>query len=133
MEDKVYEAIRSQLPSTAKIYRRSKIPKRFRLSHSKRVAPLVVIPEPGTVISNKERWARAEREGTLDEIRGGHGYDNMNPLLRATFIANGPAFKNGFVSEPFESVDVYNLMAKILKLKPAKNDGKWKRIKNVLR
>ncbi len=133
MEDKVYEAIRSQLPPTAKIYRRRAIPKRFRLSHAKRIAPLVVIPEPGTVVANKERWAKAEREGTLDKIRGGHGYDNMNPLLRATFIANGPAFRKGFVSEPIESVDVYNLMAKILKLKPAKNDGKWKRIKRVLK
>ncbi|MEQ1761994.1 MAG: ectonucleotide pyrophosphatase/phosphodiesterase [Pyrinomonadaceae bacterium] len=133
MEDKVYETIRSKLPPTARIYRRSEIPKRFRLSHAKRLAPLVVVPEPGTVITNEERWAKAEREGTLDKVRGGHGYDNMHPLLRATFIANGPAFKTGYTSEPFESVDVYNLMAKILKLKPAKNDGKWKRIKKVLK
>ncbi len=133
MENKVYEAIRSQLPATAKVYRRSEMPKRFKLSNAKRLAPLVVIPEPGTVITNKERWARAEKEGTLDKIRGGHGYDNMSPLLRATFIADGPAFKTGYVSEPFESVDVYNVMAKILKLTPANNDGKWKRIKKVLR
>ena len=133
MEDKIYESIAATLPPTAKIYRRSEIPKRFRLSHSKRVAPLVVVPEPGTVITNKERYARAQREGNLDRVRGGHGYDNTHPLLRATFIANGPAFKRGYVSEPFESVDVYNLMAKILNLKPAKNDGKWKRIRKVLR
>jgi predicted AlkP superfamily pyrophosphatase or phosphodiesterase len=133
MEEKVYKSIRSKLPATAKIYRRSQIPKRFRLSHAKRVAPLVIIPKPGTVITNRERWEKAEREGTLDRVRGGHGYDNMNPLLRATFIAQGPAFKHGYVSEPIESVDVYNLMAKILKLRPAKNNGKWKRIKKVLK
>lgn len=133
MEDKIYESIRSRLPSTARIYRRSEVPKRFRLSQAKRLAPLVVIPEPGTVITNTDRWARAEREGTLDRVRGGHGYDNQHELMRATFIGYGPAFKRGFVSEPFESVDVYNLMAKILKVKPAKNDGKWKRIKKVLR
>jgi predicted AlkP superfamily pyrophosphatase or phosphodiesterase len=133
MEDKVYDAIRSQLPPTAKIFRRADIPKRFRLSHAKRLAPLVIIPEPGTVITNKDRWAKAERDGILDKVRGGHGYDNMSPLLRATFIANGPAFKKGYLSKPFENVDVYNLMAKILKIKPAKNDGKWKRIKKVLR
>lgn len=133
MEDKIYESIRSQLPATAKIYRKSEIPKRFKLRHAKRVAPLIVVPQTGTVISNKERYARAEREGNLDRIRGGHGYDNESPLMRASFIAVGPAFKNGYVSEPFESVDVYNLMVKILDLKPAKNDGKWKRIKKVLR
>ncbi|MEO5859489.1 MAG: ectonucleotide pyrophosphatase/phosphodiesterase [Pyrinomonadaceae bacterium] len=133
MEDKIYQAIRLHLPPTAKIYRRADIPKRFRLSHAKRLAPLVVIPEPGTVITNKERWSKAERDGTLDKVRGGHGYDNTSPLLRATFIADGPAFKNGYLLEPFESVDVYNLMAKILKIKPAKNNGKWKRIKKVLK
>lgn len=133
MEDKVFDAIRSQLPSTAKIYRRFEILKRFRLSKAKRLAPLIVIPEPGTVITNKERWARAEGEGTLDRVRGGHGYDNEHQLMRATFIGFGPAFRKGFVSKPFESVDVYNLMAKILKVKPAKNDGKWNRINGVLK
>ena len=53
--------------------------------------------------------------------------------MRASFIGYGPAFKKGYLSEPFESVDVYNLMAKILKIRPAKNDGKWKRIKKVLK
>jgi len=133
MEDKVYEAIRSQLPATAKIYKRADLPKRFKLSHAKRLAPLVIIPEPGTVITNKERWEKADREANLDRVRGGHGYDNLSPLLRATFIANGPAFKHGYVSKPFENVDVYNLMAKILDITPAKNDGKWKRIKKVLK
>jgi predicted AlkP superfamily pyrophosphatase or phosphodiesterase len=133
METKIYDAIKLNLPPTVKIYRRSDMPKRFRLSKAKRLAPLIVVPQPGTVITNKERYARAEREGNLDRVRGGHGYDNQNPLMRATFIAYGPAFKRGFVAEPFESVDVYNLMAKILKLKPAKNDGKWKRIKQVVR
>lgn len=132
MEDKIYEAIRSQLPSTARIYR-SKIPKRFRLSKAKRLAPLVVIPTPGTVLTNKERYARAEREGTLDRVRGGHGYDNQHPLMRATFIAKGAAFKRGFVAKPFESVDVYNLMTRILGLKAASNDGNWNRIKQVLK
>lgn len=133
MEKKVYESIKRQLPATARIYRRADMPKRFRLSHAKRLAPLLIVPEPGTVITNKERWAKAEREGNLDKTRGGHGYDNLHPLLRATFIANGPAFKSDFVSEPFESVDVYNLMARILGLRPAKNDGKWKRIKQILK
>ena len=133
METKIYDAIRSQLPATAKIYRRADIPRRFRLSKAVRIAPLIVVPDPGTVITNKERYARAEREGILDRTRGGHGYDNQHPLMRATFIGHGPAFKRSYLAEPFESVDVYNLMSKILGLKPAKNDGKWGRIKKVLR
>ena len=30
--------------------------------------------------------------------------------LQATFIAHGPAFKKGYVSEPFANIELYNLM-----------------------
>lgn len=133
MEKRVYEAIHSQLPPTAKIYRKADMPSRFRISKAGRIAPLIIVPQPGTVITNKERYAKAEREGTLDKPRGGHGYDNQHLLMRATFIGYGPQFRSGYVSEPFESVDVYNLMAKILRLKPARNNGKWRRIRSILR
>lgn len=132
-EDAIYNAINSKLPSNAKVYRKSEFPPRFKFGTAKRIAPLVVVPEPGTNITNKERYAKYEKEGTLDKQRGGHGYDNAHPLMRATFIGYGPAFKRGYLAEPFESVDVYNLMTKILKLKAAPNDGDFKRIKAVLK
>ena len=53
--------------------------------------------------------------------------------MMATFIAHGAAFKKGYVAEPFENVEVYNLMCKILGLKPAKNDGDLERVKGMLR
>lgn len=133
MEERIYDSIRTQLPSRAKIFRKKDLPKRYKLDKATRLAPLIVLPQPGTIITNKVRYERAEREGTLDRTRGGHGYDNLHPLMRATFIGHGPAFRKGYVAEPFESVDVYNLLSEILKIKPAKNDGKWKRIKPVLR
>jgi predicted AlkP superfamily pyrophosphatase or phosphodiesterase len=133
MEERIYRSIRKQLPPTAKIYHKAEMPSRFRISKAGRIAPLIVVPQPGTVITNKERYAKAEAEGRLDKTRGAHGYDNQHPLMRASFIGYGPDLKEGYVSDPFESVDVYNLMSKILGLQPAKNDGKWRRIKKVLR
>ena len=53
--------------------------------------------------------------------------------MRATFIAYGPAFKTGYVAEPFENIQVYDLMCKILGLKPAKNDGDLNIVKGMLR
>jgi hypothetical protein len=53
--------------------------------------------------------------------------------LMATFVAHGTAFKKGFVAEAFPNIDVYDLMCKILKLKPAKNDGDRSRVKAVLK
>jgi len=133
LEKRIYDSIRRGLPATAKIYRKADLPKRLKLGKAMRLAPLLVIPEPGTVITNEERYAKAVKEETLEKVRGGHGYDNAHPLMRATFIASGPQFKKGFVAEPFESVDIYNLMTRLLALKPAKNDGKWRRIKQVLK
>ena len=56
-------------------------------------------------------------------MRGAHGYDNELPSMRAIFIAHGRAFKKGTVIEPFENVQVYNMMTRILGLKAAPNDG----------
>jgi hypothetical protein len=43
--------------------------------------------------------------------------------MRAIFIAHGSAFRKGTVIEPFESIQVYNVMTRILGLAPAPNDG----------
>jgi predicted AlkP superfamily pyrophosphatase or phosphodiesterase len=132
-EETIYEAIKAKLSPNARIYRKGEFPSKFRFGKAKRIAPLVVVPEPGTIITNKERYARAEKEGSLDKQRGGHGYDNHHPLMRATFIAHGPAFKRALVADPFPNVDVYGLMCRILNLKPAPNDGKFSRVKGILR
>jgi hypothetical protein len=43
--------------------------------------------------------------------------------MGALFVAAGPAFKSGTVVMPFQNIHVYDLMAHILGLRPAPNDG----------
>ena len=43
--------------------------------------------------------------------------------MRAIFIAHGSAFKKGVVIEPFENIQIYNVMTRILGLTAARNDG----------
>lgn len=133
MEAKIYDALKAKLPPTAAVYRPNEFPARWKFGKAKRIAPITVVSNSGSLVTNKERYQRAASEGSLDKQRGGHGYDNDDPLMRATFIATGPKFKRGYVAEPFENVDVYDLMCKILKIKPAKNDGVFARIKPVLK
>jgi len=52
--------------------------------------------------------------------------------MQATFIAHGPAFKPGTKLPVFSNVDVYELMAYLLCLKPARNDGTLKVFRPVL-
>ena len=132
-EDAIYNAIKAKLPKTAKIYRRSEFPKRFNFGKNKRIAPLVVVPDAGIVITTRERMNRAEKDGRLDAVRGAHGYDNEIIEMRSMFVGHGPKFKSGYVAKPFEAVDVYELICKILGLEPAENDGKLKRIRSVLK
>ena len=53
--------------------------------------------------------------------------------MHAIFIAAGPAFKEGLVVEPFENIQVYNVMASILHLKPAPNNGDLSTVKGMLK
>jgi predicted AlkP superfamily pyrophosphatase or phosphodiesterase len=56
---------------------------------------------------------------------GVHGYTARGvEEMRATFSAWGPSFKKGVKIKPFENVEIYQLLAEILGLKPANNDGK---------
>ena len=65
-------------------------------------------------------------------ITGDHGYDNALLSQHATFIASGPAFRSGIVVEPIENIEIYNIMAHILGLEPAPNDGDLDRVRHML-
>ena len=52
-----------------------------------------------------------------------HGYDPDNRDMHGIFYAAGPSFKKGFVQPTFENVNIYELLAKVLQVKPAKTDG----------
>ncbi|HWO02214.1 MAG TPA: ectonucleotide pyrophosphatase/phosphodiesterase [Blastocatellia bacterium] len=122
-EDTIYATLKTKLPPQAKVYRKSEVPARFHYSSSPRIAPLIVLPDEGWVLTTRKHFNEMKSEGDGNRMRGGHGYDNELPSMRAIFIAHGSAFKKGAVIEPFENIQVYNVMTRILGLTPAPNDG----------
>ena len=122
-EDAIYRTLKAKLPPQAKVYRKAEMPARFHYSNSPRIAPLLVLPDEGWTLTSRERFEKDRAKGHASGMRGGHGYDHALTSMRAIFIAHGSAFRKGVVLEPFENVQVYNVMAKILGLKPAPNDG----------
>ena len=66
---------------------------------------------------------------------GKHGFDNHLPEMRASFMAWGPAFKNGLTIDGFENVNVYPMIAHLLGLNyDEKNiDGKLEVLKPILK
>ncbi|KAI8324475.1 Phosphodiest-domain-containing protein [Martensiomyces pterosporus] len=78
------------------VYLRENIPSRFHYSHQSRVAPIYIIPEiPWYVSTRAADQFHAELMQSKEDfpLIGAHGYDNLHPLMRATFVATGPAFR----------------------------------------
>lgn len=112
-------------------WRKSDIPDRFHYKHGARVAPVICSAKQGWSMSANKRPPRNPPAGD-GRVRGAHGFDNANQEMQATFIAHGRAFRKKRTVEPFANVEVYNIMCKILGLKPAPNDGDLKRVKGIL-
>jgi len=74
---------------------------------------------------SKELRAREKVEGQL--------YNNFAHVMKTIGFAWGPDFKSGHVNEPIETVDIYQIMAFLLKVDPNPHDGEWDRVKSMFR
>ncbi len=118
----------------ATCWKKADIPARLHYQDSPRIAPIICSSEEGWMTTSHKRYD--DWIADVDDItkpRGAHGYDNRYQSMQATFIAHGASFKRGFIAEPFENIQVYNLMCRILGLKPAKNDGSLDAVQNMLK
>lgn len=86
---------RSQNMTNIEVYLRDKdMPERYHFSQNERIAPLWIIPKAGWAIIAKADGDVEEmkKNGDVYHPRGIHGYDHEHPLMRAIFVAKGPAF-----------------------------------------
>lgn len=132
-EAQIYAALRRGLPSHAKVYRKVEIPARFHYRSSPRIAPLLVLPDEGWILTNRKLFQELRARGEINRLKGAHGYDNQLASMRALFIAHGTNFKKNKIVKPFENIHIYNIMARILGLVPAHNDGSFVVAKSVLK
>jgi alkaline phosphatase D len=115
---------------TFKVYRRSALPARFHLADNPRVGDPVVIPQGPYII--RAHPPETGKPQTLN--KGEHGYDPATMTeMRAIFFAEGPDIRAGYRLKPFENVNIYPLLAKILGLQAAKTDGSLKVLQGMLR
>lgn len=117
----------------ASCWKKSEIPERLHYQASPRIAPIVCSAEEGWYLTSNERLEERKKRDDAGKVWGAHGYDNKYRSMQATFIAHGEAFRKGFVAEPFENIQVYNLMCNILGLNPAPNDGDFMKVMNLLK
>lgn len=115
------------------------MPSRWHFSNNPRIAPLWIVPDAGYAIVTRKEFDLAKIEpGETYKPAGLHGYDNLDPLMRAIFVARGPAFRHlhgagkawktmdehdgevqevraGMV-EPFGNWEVYRIVCETLEL-----------------
>ncbi len=103
------------------------MPERYHFSKSNRIAPLWIVPKTGWAIVKKEDFDidRAKETGEIYHPLGLHGYDHEHPLMRAIFVARGPAFPHQPNSrvEVFQNIEVYNIICDSLHIPPHPNNG----------
>ena len=103
------------------------MPERFHFSSNQRIAPLWVVPKAGWAIVHKEDFdvEEAKANGKPYEPKGLHGYDHEHPLMRAIFVARGPAFPHRPNSrlDVFQNTEVYNIICDSLGIEPKPNNG----------
>ena len=107
--------------------RDSDMPARYHFSNNDRIAPIWLVPKAGWAIVQKHEYdvAAGVSNGEVYHPRGLHGYDNQHPLMRAIFVARGPAFPHlpGSELAPFQNTEVYNIVCDSLGLTPVINNG----------
>jgi hypothetical protein len=108
---KAYEALRGKSDKFL-VYRRAQVPAYLHFDSNTREGDPVVIPTGPYFISVAANLSSPEYPPV-----GAHGYDATHmPEMKAIFFATGPDIRPGVTLEPFENVNVYPLVAKILSL-----------------
>ncbi|MEQ2164384.1 hypothetical protein GOODEAATRI_006222 [Goodea atripinnis] len=138
-DQEVFDAL-SNAPNLT-VYKKHEIPESFHLGRSERLPPIVVVADLGFNL-NSEKEPKAPDESRSSQKssscscfspflqrliiyinKGDHGFHNGEMDMKTIFRALGPSFKKNFVSEPFDSIHIYPLLCKLLKIEPAPHNG----------
>lgn len=125
--DAAFEKLNGAHPRL-RVLRRGHFSADYHFDHPDRGPDLMLLADTGWTVYASENGAGPKPMKEVGAAVATHGYDNKDPLMQATFIAAGPAFKRGITTQIFDNVEVYGIIACALGITPAKTDGD---IKNV--
>jgi predicted AlkP superfamily pyrophosphatase or phosphodiesterase len=116
--DEIYRALKNK-HRALQVYRRHELPDEFRLRGHPRLAEVVGIADDGWHLTTRAQLARDK-----GRVPGGtHGYDPRHRSMHGLFVATGTRFRRGAVVPAFENVHLYEMICRVLDLRPAPNDG----------
>ena len=108
-----------------RVYSRGAIPPALHAREDPGHFPILLLADDGWSIFK----SRSVLSSSLSHIAasafemGQHGYDPAYRSMQALFLADGPSFRSGTHLPLFDNVDVYPLLAYLLRIPPAPNAG----------
>jgi predicted AlkP superfamily pyrophosphatase or phosphodiesterase len=127
--DEVYRRLNAT--PNIKVWKRSELPWHYHYGTHQRIPDLIVEADSSYGLEVKRRSEDSEATGNYGQ--GTHGYDPDNRDMHGIFYASGPSFKMGYTQPTFENVNIYELLAKLLNIAPAKTDGSLKAVSEMLK
>ena len=126
MMEEIYQNLtRNPIPHIRKVFRKEDIPDEYHWKNNRRIPPIFIDPEVG--------WAVTQSRSDPPPGQGEHGWPPDESKSYSIFYARGPAFREGAVVSPFNTVDLYPLMCKLLGIDPRPNNGSFENIQAVLK
>lgn len=125
MKYKVYKKLKANHHPHMKVWLKENFPKQFHYHNNRRIGPILLTADVG--------WTFIIDPTTFHmDFKGSHGYLNTFPSMWPIFFARGPAFKKGYHSKTFNTIDLYPLMCKLLKINPNPNNGSYNAVEPLL-
>ncbi|XP_068794427.1 ectonucleotide pyrophosphatase/phosphodiesterase family member 3 isoform X2 [Struthio camelus] len=112
-------------PQHFKPYLTPNMPKRFHYANNIRIDKVHLLMD--------RQWLAVRDKGYSNCDGGNHGYDNEFKSMEAIFLAYGPGFKEKTEVDPFENIEIYNLMCDLLHITPAPNNGTHGSLNHILK
>lgn len=125
-KEAVYNALKEN-EENYRVFYREEMPEKYGFRDHYRIPEIIMIADVSYTITSRSFY---ESRGI---IAGTHGYDHTTPEMATIFYAAGPAFKSGEIVPAFSALHLYELMAKVLEIDPAPNDGSLEEVMPVFR
>jgi predicted AlkP superfamily pyrophosphatase or phosphodiesterase len=116
--DEIIQSLSGAHPNM-RVWKKADLPSRYHFSQHKRIADVIAEADFGWTITTKSSYAAYQAE----PLRGVHGWDPAWQNMHGIFIAHGPAFAPNSRLPAVRSIDIYSLMAALMQIEPADNDG----------
>jgi len=118
--DDIVAALKGKHPRMS-VYKREEMPEHLHYRKHSRIPPVLAIADDGWTLATRTQVQGWQKDGRV--LGGAHGYDTNLKSMQGLLIVAGPQFRAGLVVPPIQNIHLYDMMARVLGLKPAATDG----------